>query len=117
MTSFVSKFKEVKREYYLQELFKKYSCDYEQYKHYRKNLKKHLKNCDNITLEFRGHEMGIVIVDLINDNITSLGLYSNEYLLNTKVIISSWNKYTWYKKWTEEEIVQDLFEIEYKNKY
>ena len=98
----------------LKEYFSKYNINYlnniSHKKYYLDNLYKN-------TIESRGDGMGIVVIDYANYNSEddmsnwkgSYELYNFSNLLEIKVVISSWNYYTWNDEWNEKEIIENLY--------
>jgi hypothetical protein len=98
----------------LKELFVKYNCDYNiiNYKTINELNDNEIKS---FTIESRGDACGIVVVHNntnVDFNFGSIENYPIEILLNTKVILSSWNDCSWNgTNFEEKEIVNDIYNI------
>lgn len=116
-------------EYY----FKKYGFNYTNIK-YKYDI--HTYNINNLTIEKKDDEFGIVVVDKSNNinensykiniddefceqttinipdhNCTNINLYSIDVLLQLPVVISSWEKHEWNDSYEFEEkmIINDIY--------
>ena len=91
----------------LQDYFIKYNLDYTKIKHKHKKI---LSTDSSVySLENRGNTMGVVIVQNNVGTIGSYKMYPLFQLLHVKVNISSWNNHWLKKEFTEEKIINTIF--------
>jgi len=102
----------------LKQLFIKYNFDFTKIKYeptvfISGNLTKY-------SIESRGDGFGIVIINHTNyiddwnteeDILGSFEQYPLEQLLELKVFIETWNKFTWGKVWNEFNIIKDIYNL------